>query len=604
MCHQCCRNNRSGVVICSNCKRKRYCYECLAKWYPKRTQEEIEIACPFCRGNCNCRVCLKEDVVVLAGDDKADANAKLQKFLYLLHKTLPLLRHIQREQNSEIYVDSRIHGSQLTEEHVTKSLLDDDDRVYCDNCSTSIVNFHRSCPNPDCSYDLCLTCCSELRIGFKPGGNEAEFSHQQFFERVDSQGALVHDQITENEKGVGCKIQVSDLESKCTADMSCKFPDWIAENDGRIPCPPKELGGCGTEILTLRRIFDASFVENMIKSAEELTLNYQSPDIRLCEECYLCHPTSSTEKGSKDFAVRKAAYRENSDDNFLYCPNALQLCDDDFEHFQLHWMRGEPVIVRHALERTSGLSWEPMVMWRAFKGAEKIIKEEAHRVKAIDCLDWCEVQVNIFQFFKGYLEGRSYRNGWPEMLKLKDWPPSNFFEECLSTACEYTHPKSGILNMATKLPDVLKPDLGPKTYIAYGFVEELGRGDSVTKLHCDMSDAVNILTHMTEVKVPRWRRKIIKKIQKQHEAEDMNPVCGGIHKVTCKSGRKPRKRRRKVEKMDPELTKKDENIESDSSLERLYVQEQKLEEQKSMCQELGEFYGIVCGLNCSSSTQI
>lgn len=508
------------------------------------------------------------------GNGEADADVKLQKLFYLLKKTLPLLQHIQREQKSELEVEASIHGSLMVEEKdILQAAVDDDDRVYCDNCNTSIVNFHRSCVNPYCRYDLCLTCCTELRNGVHSkdipasGGNE---------EMVNTPPETIA---------------------------------WRAETNGSIPCPPKARGGCGTATLSLRRLFKANWIEKLTRDAEELTIKYQPPIVDLSLECSECR---SFEEDAAHNSARKAASRETGHDNLLYCPDAIEIGDTEFDHFQRHWIRGEPVIVRNVYKKGSGLSWDPMVMWRAFRLAKNILKDEADTFKAIDCLDWCEVQVNAFQFFKGYLTGRRYRNGWPEMLKLKDWPPTNFFEDCLPrhgaefTAMlpfsDYTHPKSGILNLATKLPTVLKPDLGPKTYIAYGALEELSRGDSVTKLHCDISDAVNILTHTADVKTPAWQSKIIKKLKKKYEVEDMRELYGLDSKAAGSRGRKRKKRRVGVT-VDLKISEKEDINGRDSTLLESQEKEDKLD-REACVQEFSESTKSKLDLNVSNQEVI
>ncbi|KAK8933425.1 hypothetical protein KSP39_PZI015888 [Platanthera zijinensis] len=143
-------------------------------------------------------------------------KAKHKLTLKLIGKRCTRPAKLRKEQLLEKEVEARVKGLSLTEIKVQVAPCEKDERVFCNYYSTSIADYHRSCPN--CSYDLCLSCCKGLRECSLPGHKG------QFGINVD------------------------------TPKILNALMQWRASVDGSICCPPEELDGCGNSLLQLKSI--------------------------------------------------------------------------------------------------------------------------------------------------------------------------------------------------------------------------------------------------------------------------------------------------------------------------------------------------------------
>ncbi|XP_028802720.1 lysine-specific demethylase JMJ25 isoform X2 [Neltuma alba] len=297
----------------------------------------------------------------------------------------------------------------------------------------------------------------------------------------------------------------------------------ICNGSGNISCSPKELGGCGDSLLDLRCLFPVSLIKEMKTKAEEISCCYDFPEsLDKSSSCSLC--LNSDNKIDRDKQWQEAALREDSDDNCLFYPTVLDISRDNFEHFQKHWRKGHPVVVRDVLQSKSNHSWDPLAMFCAYL-EQSITRYQNDKDLLEACLDWCEVEINIRQYFSGSLRCQPQKNNWHYMLKLKGWLSSQLFKEQFPTHYyqviaalplqEYMNPMSGILNLAANLPQgSVKHDIGPFVYMSYGCADE--QVDSVTKLCYDSYDVVNIMAHSTDVPLSTEQLDKIRKLLRKH----------------------------------------------------------------------------------------
>ncbi|PHU21444.1 hypothetical protein BC332_06551 [Capsicum chinense] len=116
------------------------------------------------------------------------------------------------------------------------------------------------------------------------------------------------------------EVQIRDQTKEAIAS------EWKSKENGSIPCPLADMGGCGKGTLNLRCIISANWISQLLVKAQEIATRYKLKE------------------------MHNAASRETSDENYVFCPAAGDAQSADLRHFQLSLAKGEPVVLMNLLD--------------------------------------------------------------------------------------------------------------------------------------------------------------------------------------------------------------------------------------------------------------
>ncbi|MCD7460411.1 hypothetical protein HAX54_043506 [Datura stramonium] len=189
------------------------------------------------------------------------------------------------------------------------------------------------------------------------------------------EGYLHGNSITSSKNGNCAGTTEFKIRDQTEVAMASK---WKPKENGAIPCPPKDMGGCSKGTLNLRCIFSENWMSQLLLKAKEIAHKCELKETIMIQNL---HYSRSKYKVTMILlvALRKATARENSDDNYVFCPAAV-------DTGKLYLSEGEPVVATNVHDNALRSSWEPMVVWRACRKTET-------DTDVLNCLNWCKPEV-------------------------------------------------------------------------------------------------------------------------------------------------------------------------------------------------------------------